>query len=97
MQTYHHINLNGRDNRISNLRLATISQQQQNRRPWAKTGLKGVYVKPDGKIYSSITIAGKQTHLGYYDSIEEAASEYEKASVKYYGQFAGPASVASAA
>lgn len=95
--TIDHINLDKRDNRISNLRLATSNQQQQNRRPWAKTGLKGVYVNPYGRIYSSITIGGKLTHLGYYDSIEEAAAEYEKASGKYYGQFSGPISVASAA
>lgn len=95
--TVDHINLNGRDNRISNLRLATTSQQQQNRRPWSKTGYKGVYIHRGGVIFSSISVGGTLMHLGTFASIEEAAAVYEEAALKYRGQFAGPTSVASAA
>lgn len=95
--TIDHINLDSRDNRISNLRLATTNQQQQNRRTWAKTGMKGIYVARNGSFYSMISVCGKLMHLGTFYTLEEAAAEYEDAARKYQGQFARPTSVASAA
>ena len=95
--TIDHINLDSRDNRITNLRLATTNQQQQNRRTWAKTGVKGIYVTRGGNFYSMISVGGKLTYLGTFYTLEEAAVEYEDAARKYQGQFARPTSVASAA
>lgn len=95
--TIDHANLDKRDNRISNLRLATSRQQMQNRKTWAKTGIKGVYINKRGLIFSSISINGRLTHIGTFGSIEEAAAAYEEAAYKYQGQFARPTSVASAA
>ncbi len=95
--TIDHINLDSRDNRLSNLRLATMRQQMQNRREWAETGVKGVYITPKGKIYSNITVNKKTIHIGTFDTVEEAAAAYEQASLKYCGHFSRVTSVSSSA
>jgi HNH endonuclease len=56
----------------SNLREANTSQQQQNRTP--KHGVSG-FVGVDrnhGKWRAQITVAGRKTHLGLFDDIEQA-------------------------
>ena len=59
------------NNRISNLRAATHAQNQANREGWSD-GYKGVY--PSGKNYRAmISIDGKPTHIGTYDTEELAA------------------------
>jgi hypothetical protein len=95
--TIDHINLDGRDNRISNLRLATMRQQMQNRREWAGTGVKGVYLRSDGRIYSNITVNGKTLYIGSFATVEEAAAAYAKESLKYCGHFSRVTSVSSSA
>jgi len=95
--TIDHINCDGRDNRISNLRLATMRQQLQNRREWGQTGVKGVYIHRHGHIYSNITVNGKTLYIGKFDTVEEAAAAYEKESLKYCGHFSRVTSVSSSA
>lgn len=94
--TVDHINLDSRDNRISNLRLATFNQQNRNRRPWTKTGYRGVTFYANRYI-AQITINGKNTYLGCFKTPEEASSVYEEAALKYHGQFAGPLTASSCA
>lgn len=92
-----HINLNCRDNRISNLRLATPSQQQQNRNGWGKIGYRGVNCIA-GKYYSAqIRARGQVIYLGCFSTPEEASAAYDEAVAKYHGQFARPTSAFSAA
>ena len=79
-----HINRNKSDNRLSNLRQATPSQNAQNRSVNARssTGLKGVtFHKRDKKYQAAITLNGCVKHLGYFDDGESAHAAYVSASI----------------
>lgn len=74
-----HINRDPADNRISNLRLATPSQNAQNTgvRRDNKSGVRGVSWYPQTqKWMAKITVNGKQKGLGYYKSLEDAKNAY---------------------
>lgn len=75
--TVDHINHDGLDNRRVNLRLATHSQNEQNRRGPTKLnkfGFRGVsWSKPRHRFRASVRAHGKQVHLGYFDTVEQAA------------------------
>ena len=87
-----HINHNGLDNRKANLRLATRSQNAQNRRKakiksWSK--YKGVSLHNLDKRWSvRIQVNGKQKFLGLFEDEVEAAKTYDRSANKYHGQFA---------
>lgn len=73
-----HINGNGEDNRIVNLREATQTQNAQNHtKTHNKNGLPvGVRQIPSGKYEVRITANKKQIQLGYFLTISEATSAY---------------------
>lgn len=76
-----HIDGDKSNNRITNLRPATMSQNRQNIRSAtknSKTGVKGVCLFRD-KFRSSITIGSRYIFLGDYNTIHEAASAYSVA------------------
>jgi hypothetical protein len=88
-----HINHNGLDNQRSNLRLATASQNQANKLPRLDADLtskyKGVWFDHDRKRWASmITVEGRRTVLGRYDSEEMAAAAYDHAARAAWGEFA---------
>lgn len=86
-----HINGDKLDCRRSNLRLATPTQNQGNRRLSKNntTGAQGVVrvVRKNGdvKFGARIQFAGRFTHLGFFSSIEEAAAVYSAAADEYFG------------
>lgn len=84
-----HADGDGLNNRISNLREATRSENAGNssRRSDNVSGVKGVCLH-NGKWIAQIKVAGKNHRLGSFDSVEAAASAYKAAAVKYFGDFA---------
>lgn len=92
-QLIDHINGNRLDNRRSNLRIATYSENQRNRGKQNNntSGFKGVVLLKDHsrrkKWAAQIKANGKQIRIGYYHTPEEASQEYIEASNKHYGEF----------
>ena len=86
-----HINGNGLDNRIANLREATNAQNQQNklRASNNRSGFKGVrFHTQTGKYRAQITRNGKTAHLGLFDCPKEAHKAYCEAADDLHGEFA---------
>jgi len=85
-----HINGNGLDNRKSNLRRCTVQENgwnRQSRRGSSK--YKGVHWDGRKKKWcASITRNGKQHHLSYCMSQEDAAIYYDVAAQMLFGHFA---------
>lgn len=86
-----HINCNPADNRIANLRLATASENQRNKRAYAnnKSGHKGVtWYAPNRRWVAKIRLHGRLYHLGYFDDVDLAAAAYREAAIRMHGDFA---------
>lgn len=86
-----HINGVMLDNRRSNLRICTRSQNLQNQRPLVgkSSKYKGVaWNKAKKKWRAMIGINGTNKWLGAYATEEEAAQAYRDAAEKYFGEFA---------
>lgn len=86
-----HINGNGLDNRIENLRTCTRQQNMMNCRSplWKKNGYKGVSVhKTTGLWRARINFNGKEYSLKYHKTKEDAALAYNKKALELFGQFA---------
>ena len=85
-----HINGNPSDNRKVNLRIATQQENTMNQKMRSdnSTGHKGVLLnKRSGKYIAVITKNHKSTHLGTFDTVEEAGVAYDDASAKLFGEF----------
>jgi len=89
--TVDHINGDRRDNRPSNLREASASQNTMNgkRRSTNTSGFKGVSWRPDQKKWRAYIVKdGRQTSLGSFDSPEKAHAAYASAAALMHGEFA---------
>ena len=87
-----HRNNAGLDNCKENLRLATNQQNGFNRNDCNKNnslGIKGVsWNRNVKKFRATISVNGKDIHLGYFNVLGDADSAYRIAEVKYFGEFA---------
>lgn len=85
-----HINGNGLDNRKANLRFCNHSQNVRNRHQVSgRSQFKGVsWYGRDRKWYAHIRFSGKRYHLGVFEDEVDAALVYDRAAVKYHGEFA---------
>jgi hypothetical protein len=87
-----HKNCDTLDNRKSNLRLCNLQQNAMNQsvQNIKKTSIyKGVYYKKDrSKWRANIKINGKNIHIGYFLTQEEAAIKYNEKALEIFGEFA---------
>jgi len=72
-----HIDGDRLNNRVENLRPATNSLNARNSVVYGKINYKGVYLYK-GKYRSRSNQDGKQLHLGWFETPEEAARAYDK-------------------
>jgi hypothetical protein len=83
-----HANLLKDDNRISNLRPATKSQNGANG-PVRHNGLKGAYwIDRAGRWLSQIQKGGKAIYLGYFHTEQQAHCAWWAAAQHMHGEFA---------
>lgn len=85
-----HINHNGLDNRRENLRLCTPSQNHMNRRIIkGNSEYKGVsWDRARRKWVAYIKVGQQHINLGGFTDETEAAQAYNRAAIKYFGDFA---------
>lgn len=86
-----HEDLDASNNRWSNLRLATNSQNNANRRTQSNKKshrLKGAYRMWNGTWYSRICFHGEDIYLGVFDTPEEAHAAHALKSRELFGEFA---------
>lgn len=89
-----HIDGNGLNNQIDNLRVVTKQQNAQNRKYSARgiSKYKGVscYSLQTRKKpwYARIKVKGNQKLLGYFLTEKEAALAYNKAALEFFGEYA---------
>jgi hypothetical protein len=83
------------DNRKSNLRACSSSQNKANRGGWGALNFKGVcflgtevHAYRTRKFQAYITFNKKRRSLGYYLTAEEAARAYDRAARELFGEYA---------
>lgn len=86
-----HINGNRLDNRRSNLRIVSYSQNAMNKGPikTSGSGYRGVYIMHNKKKWiARVEGLGKCRHIGVFETKEEAAKAYNKVALQVYGEYA---------
>lgn len=89
--TIDHINNKTDDNRIENMRLATVSENNQNARMRKDntSGVKGVSWNKRDKVYAvAISVNGKRKIVGTFVDFELAELVANEARDKFHGKFA---------
>lgn len=77
------------NDKLENLRLASKSDNMKNRRCFSnnKLGQKCIHVCKNGKFRVAVSSKGKRTHVGYFDTLEEAIIHRDKALKVFHGCF----------
>lgn len=86
-----HINGVPSDNRWCNLRIANVTQNNQNKHRSARnsSGYKGVYFDNRSRKWrAEIVVSKKRIRLGRFSNVEDAARAYRVAALEMFGEFA---------
>ena len=85
-----HINGDSTDDRPSNIRQATFTENAWNHKKRARRINLPIGVKnlASGRFEARIGYLGKQIHLGSFQSLDEASAVYQSKRRELYGQFA---------
>lgn len=90
--TVDHINRNPRDNRLSNLRLCTLQENNLNKgvRKDSKSGVKGISIEQNkkSKYKARIQFNGRRITIGYFQTMEEAECAYKEKARELFGEYA---------
>lgn len=92
-KTIDHINGIKNDNRLSNLRNCTISDNAKNKSLFAnnKTGYKGVsWCNRSNKYQATCKVNGKKKWLGYFHNVLDAANAYQTYAKQNHAEFYRP-------
>lgn len=73
------------NNAPANLRLASVSQNHQNRTVTGRVPFKGVTLRADDGKYQATC---DSTYIGRFDTPEEAARAYDRVAAERFGEFA---------
>ncbi len=86
-----HINGEKADNRFTNLRAATRSQNCSNTKTYKnnKSGFKGVHQRSNGRWRATVYCAKRRYDLGHFNTAAEAHAAYCASSRELHGEFAG--------
>lgn len=90
-QEIDHVNMDQSDNRFSNLRSASRSENQRNTKAHVDntSGLKGVSYDTNRKKWvAQLCVNGQRIRLGRFHSKDEAYSAYCEAAKEFHGGFA---------
>jgi hypothetical protein len=80
-----HKNRNKLDNRLSNLRPATSTQNNSNTETTNKWGYRGI--RQNGNKYcAKIRCEGREYYTTVFDTVEEAALAYNELALEHYGE-----------
>ena len=86
-----HINHDGLDNRMDNLRLVSCSQSMMNSKKCksiTSSKYKGVWFQKNGSLWTAeIHLNGKREYIGWFKTEIEAAKAYNKQAKKLFGDY----------
>ena len=83
-----HINRDATDNRLCNLRLCTIQENNRNRVFKNKSGAQGVsYIEAKKRYRARICVDKKRIVIGYYKTLDEAKDAYNKKAAEIFGDY----------
>lgn len=83
-----HRDLNRLNNAFCNLRQATFSENNVNKKPAGRWGKGVTFVPRSGKFRAQIRFAGRRYELGYFTSQQDACAAYDTAARRLHGEFA---------
>ena len=85
-----HVDRNKNNNRKSNLRMCTQTENTRNKSIFKnnKSGVTGVFFRKQiNKWVAQIQVSGRHIYLGAYEDKEEAIKSRIEAEIKYFGEF----------
>ena len=85
-----HIDNNKLNNNLDDLRWCSLQENNRNRSICSKntSGVKGVTLnKTNNKWRTQININGKNIHIGYYNTLEEAQAARQRVATENFGEF----------